>query len=321
MAVMHPEKLPSYILDDPMLKGEVDTYEALKKIPDDFVVFYQCYASPDSSSKALIRPIDFVILHKKLGLLAMEVKGGKIRLGEETIIDQYYKGDWHHKDPYEQVSKAVIELIMNCKADGANYWIPENTCVVFPHTNRSAITNMPHQLPDGTLCAEDMATLPVQIKTLFSKPRKDFAFTDSEFLDMRRRLNQRISLTRRKTKYNKEKRSGEAQKQQPKIKAEIAETTMEEAFTRMGLAPLRKEESKVYNPPPPPPVSKEMSAHYLPYRSTTRNYTNQISHPQKRKKAYKNWRKTSGTIIMAAVTLAASTAAFWMLINFIRSYQ
>jgi Nuclease-related domain len=98
------------------------------------------------------RAIDFIILHERRGMLAWEVKGGKIRIGEDRNFEQYQgaKG-WRPIDPFKEVKLATMELIDDCRDDGVNYWIPVDRCVIFPNTPRRDITDLPQYLPSGVL--------------------------------------------------------------------------------------------------------------------------------------------------------------------------
>lgn len=191
MAIMHPPQLSEPILGNPRLRGEVKVFGALSSLPDEYEVFYNRSVSSDSSSRAYSRRIDFIVLHEKLGFLAIEVKGGKIRVGEDGEIQQFHPSNdrWARISPYRQVELATMELIRNVKSDGANYYIVDNVCVIFPDSLRTNITDTPNRLPNGTLCADDLDILSAQMKTLFSKNWRDCAWDRSSFLDMRRRLN------------------------------------------------------------------------------------------------------------------------------------
>ncbi|MER2520332.1 MAG: nuclease-related domain-containing protein [Bdellovibrionales bacterium] len=191
MAVMHPPQLSERVLNNPRLRGEVKVYWALYALPDEFEVFYNRSVSRDSAAQAYSRRIDFVVLHERLGFLAIEVKGGKIRIGDDGEIQQYHPSNdaWATINPYRQIELSTMELIRNAKADGANYYIVGNTCVVFPDSLRKDITDMPNRLPNGTLCAEDLEIISAQMKTLFSKNWRDCVWKRDAFLDMRRRLN------------------------------------------------------------------------------------------------------------------------------------
>ena len=195
MAIMHPLLLPDDVTSNRQLKGEVDTFEALALLSDEYEVFYNHTVSARQGSSIFERAIDFTIdftvLHERRGMLAIEVKGGKIRIGPDGQFQQF-KGrakGWDRTDPFKQVKVATMELINACRDDGAKYWIPVDRCVIFPNTLRREITDIPQNLPNGVLCADDLALMRTQIATLFSKPRKgDRAWVREEFIDMRRRL-------------------------------------------------------------------------------------------------------------------------------------
>lgn len=191
MAVMHPPQLSETVLGNPRLRGEIKVYNALSALPDEYEIFYNRSIPRGSASRAYARRIDFVVLHEKYGFLAIEVKGGKIRIGEDGEFQQYHPSNdrWARIDPYKQVELSTMELIRNAKADGANYYIVDNTCVIFPDTRRRDMTDAPNRLPNGTLCADDLAILPAQMKTLFLKTWNTDTLKRESFLDMRRRLN------------------------------------------------------------------------------------------------------------------------------------
>jgi hypothetical protein len=190
MAIIYPPKLGEDILDDLTLKGERDTYEALSKLTNDFEIFYNRCAYAGAVARAYERQIDFIIIHRALGLLAIEVKGGKLRLGTQKPFDHYISIDayWKPIDPHKQVKQALRELIRTIKIDSPNYWIPDNVCVFFPHTLRSQLTDNPVSLPNGTLCAEELPILHTMIPQLMATKKGQPAWKESTFLDIRRRL-------------------------------------------------------------------------------------------------------------------------------------
>lgn len=190
MAKMYPSRLPDRILDNSKMKGEIETFEALSKLPDEFEIFYNRCANAGGTTRVFERKIDFIIIHEQLGLLAMEVKGGKIRIGNDGGFEQYHhnKNKWASIDPYTQVKMALRELIAVVKSDSPKYWIPDEVCVLFPGTYRRDLTDQPQSLPAGTLCADDVPILANLIPTFFSKSRKGPAWGRDVFIDIRRRL-------------------------------------------------------------------------------------------------------------------------------------
>lgn len=190
MAKLYPAHLPDRVLNNRKLKGEIDAFEALSKLSDEFEVFYNRRPDSGGSSRVYERKIDFIIIHEQLGLLAMEVKGGKIRLGTDGGFEQYHydKRKWAPIDPFTQVKLALRELIVIIKSDSPKYWVPDDVCVLFPGTFRRELTDMPQYLPSGTLCADDLGILNTIVPTLFTKNRRNTAWERDTFIDVRRRL-------------------------------------------------------------------------------------------------------------------------------------
>ena len=190
MAKLYPARLPDRVLNNRKLKGEIETFEALSKLSDDFEVFYNRCPNSGGASRVYERKIDFIIIHEQFGLLAMEVKGGKIRIGADGGFEQYHsnKMKWVSIDPFMQVKLALRELIITIKSDSPKYWIPDDVCVLFPATSRRDLTDTPQCLPAGTLCSDDVPVIKNIIPTLFTKNRQGTAWQRDTFIDVRRRL-------------------------------------------------------------------------------------------------------------------------------------
>jgi hypothetical protein len=187
---MYPPQLSKRTLNSPKLRAEIETFEALSKLPDDFEVFYNRCPTNGLAARAFERKIDFIILHAQLGFLAIEVKGGKIRIGSDGGFEQYYNNCWNSIDPIQQAKIAFYELVNTIKSDGGNYWIPDGYCVFFPHTARLDLTTVPHQLPSGTLCSDELPILATMIPSFFQKPQsgKSAWKKREDYIDVRRRL-------------------------------------------------------------------------------------------------------------------------------------
>ncbi len=144
MAQMYPATLPKHILGNRQLKGEIEVYEVLTKLPAGFEVFYNRCAQSGPFIEACERQVDFILLHEKYGMLCMEVKGGKVRMLQDGSFEQYHpsKKAWASIKPIEQVKNAWFKLLSTCKSDGVNYWIPEDCCVVLPKTSRHDLTDI-----------------------------------------------------------------------------------------------------------------------------------------------------------------------------------
>ena len=191
MASMHPLQLRADIIRNPKFRAEVAVFNALQLLPDGFHVFHNRAVKSKNAFRAYERPIDFTVVNEQLGILFIEVKGGRIRITERGGFEQFLPdaGRWNSINPFDQLKLAVRELISAAKKAGAKYWIPDDCCVIFPDTRREALRRQATHLPSGTLCSEDVAELSSIIPTLFSEPRKSTAFTPEQFSDIRDRLN------------------------------------------------------------------------------------------------------------------------------------
>ena len=93
MARMYPKQLPSYI-DSSAERRLYEYFEV--QLPDTFIVIYSVkWLMRDRRHHDHDGEIDFLIVHQELGLLVLEVKGGRIRVDGET-------GLWYTKDRFDQ---------------------------------------------------------------------------------------------------------------------------------------------------------------------------------------------------------------------------
>lgn len=118
MASIFPEKLPEYVLQDPMRSAERKVYQALAQLPDTFTVFYSVAWVGKNYGSTVDGEADFVIAHPDLGILILEVKGGGIEYdagqGSWTSTNRY--GDtFSIKDPTGQARKSKHALLTKLK--------------------------------------------------------------------------------------------------------------------------------------------------------------------------------------------------------------
>jgi hypothetical protein len=112
MARMYPQALPSYVES----RAERLLYEQFEQqLPDDFIVMYGVkWLIRDRSRYDRDGEIDFLVVHPRLGILVLEVKGGGIRVdgetGQWTSIDRY--GNSHViKNPFDQARSNLYNLM------------------------------------------------------------------------------------------------------------------------------------------------------------------------------------------------------------------
>ncbi len=116
MATIYPDNLSKDILDDPLRKGEIKLFEALKKSK----LFSTCkiYYSADWINKGTKKDrqrdgeCDFIITDKDYGVLFIEVKGGQISKDENN---QWYSGNQKIKNPIKQCNKNMYSFMEEYK--------------------------------------------------------------------------------------------------------------------------------------------------------------------------------------------------------------
>ncbi len=97
--------------------GEIQIYEALEKLPDEYIIFYSLHWNKKSKYKVEWGESDFTVFHPKKGILVIEVKSGKIKCKD---------GKWEQtntktlemklmKDPMVQAERSKHAFIGVCK--------------------------------------------------------------------------------------------------------------------------------------------------------------------------------------------------------------
>ena len=105
MAIMIPDiphKFTPASLEDVM-------FTALEKLPDDYYIFHSLRISSVTDNTIHESETDFVIFNKKLGILCLEAKAGKVRY--ENGYWLYNNGDrMHNGGPFNQASSNKWKL-------------------------------------------------------------------------------------------------------------------------------------------------------------------------------------------------------------------
>jgi len=130
MAKMFPDQLRSDIKSG----AEKRLYQALKEqLSDKFIVFHSVsWQVQNLNNGAKDGETDFVIACPNLGILVLEVKGGKISYDGEA--DQWYSNHHAIKDPFKQAceSKHNLLSLLKEKPFWRTRWIPIGYAVAFP---------------------------------------------------------------------------------------------------------------------------------------------------------------------------------------------
>jgi hypothetical protein len=130
VAKMLPENLHS----DVKSNAEKLLYRAFQEhLPDNFTVFHQVpWQLRDTRKGAKDGEADFIIACPNLGILVLEVKGGKISYDGKA--DRWYSNHHAIKDPFKQACESMRSLIclLKEKPFWKEVWIPMGYAVGFP---------------------------------------------------------------------------------------------------------------------------------------------------------------------------------------------
>ncbi len=163
MARFIPDVRPEQIEHD----SERLVYEALQRLPGNFLVLHSFpWLRPDramAGSPLREGEADFIILHRQLGMLVLEVKGGTPRLDGRT----WFRGSRPMRDPFEQARRNMHALVdaVEERARGrlSRDQFVFGYAVVFPHTAYGG------RLPANTdrsifFDSRDLGRLPVHVE-------------------------------------------------------------------------------------------------------------------------------------------------------------
>ena len=139
MAIMWPKELPLEVRNSPVRQAEITVFDTLGiALEDDFVVFYsRPWLGEDRFGNERDGECDFLIAHPRLGILAIEVKGGGI--GYDPASSQWVSTDRHGirhriKDPVGQAVSAKHEMLKRLKDHRwANRFFHIAHGVIFPN--------------------------------------------------------------------------------------------------------------------------------------------------------------------------------------------
>lgn len=115
MAKIYPQRPPNSVLEDPKRRAELEVFNALKTLPNPYVIFYSSHWQTQNDYEGLKEgEADFIIAHPEMGFIALEVKGGSIYYNSE--LSQWYSQDragvTHEiKDPLDQARRNHYNLI------------------------------------------------------------------------------------------------------------------------------------------------------------------------------------------------------------------
>ncbi len=171
MAVMIPSDVNSGDFHGSL--GESKIFDALKTLPDEYIVFHSVAWQQRSNNGNIVwGEADFTILHIKRGVLVLEVKSGGIEITNgkwvqtNTLTGQRYS----MKDPIIQANRSKYTFIdlLSQNHDVSNKYRVE-VAVAFPSIGKNDLPEVlpPHFSKDIVITNNDLSNVKVAIERIF----------------------------------------------------------------------------------------------------------------------------------------------------------
>ncbi len=164
MTNIYPNELPIEVQNDPRREGERIVFKKLKQLEANFEIFYSVDWTSKSKKNWPRRDgeCDFIILHKDLGIICFEVKGGNVfkeinNFGVPKYFSKDKNGNIHSiKDAYRQAKKTKNLIIDKWNEYKRDAFINIQHAVIFPETKNPGEYETINDLPEITLFEDDM---------------------------------------------------------------------------------------------------------------------------------------------------------------------
>lgn len=181
MALMYPDTHKARVIFSS--RAEEVFYDACRaQLGDRWTVYFSRTLSTIERDKGLHdNEIDFVLYHPELGVLVLEVKGGRIRhdadSGEFFSINRYDES-FRIKDPFQQAlvwKSRFWRLLRN-----RNLKVPVSHAVVFPSVHENEILESASITPEIVVGRQKLKSLASALRNMVHKvqPRKYLKFDD-----------------------------------------------------------------------------------------------------------------------------------------------
>lgn len=176
MTNIFPSQIPKDILIDPRREGERIVYNGLKNIKNDQLnIFYSVeWTRLKKNSPKQDGECDFIVVHKNLGVICFEVKGGKVfkkidENGIPSFLSKDKKGEIHQiKNPYSQAKKTKNVILDEWKKFNKNAFINIRHAVIFPETNDPGDYKTINEHRQTTIYAEDLSNFEIKLFEIFA---------------------------------------------------------------------------------------------------------------------------------------------------------
>jgi hypothetical protein len=174
MATVFPTPLPESVLRDAAREAERKVYEALARLlgPDHAVFYSVAWLTRATGHAARDGEADFVIAHSDLGVLVLEVKGG--RIGHDQATGEWHSTDRHDhchpiRDPFAQATSSHHALEAKLKEHPVirRFYVRIGHGVVFPDSANPHRPLTPNAEPAITVFAEDLDHIDACVRRMF----------------------------------------------------------------------------------------------------------------------------------------------------------
>jgi hypothetical protein len=174
MATVYPTPLPESVLHDAARDAERKVYEALARLlgPDHAVFYSVAWLTRATGHAAHDGEADFVIAHSDLGVLVLEVKGG--RIGHDQATGEWHSTDRHDhchpiRDPFAQATSSHHALEAKLKEHPVirRFYVRIGHGVVFPDSANPHRPLTPNAEPAITVFAEDLDHIDACVRRMF----------------------------------------------------------------------------------------------------------------------------------------------------------
>lgn len=153
--------------DNPIEDSERRVANALRRLPDSWVVLHHVSWQSKRGGKQGDGEADFIVIHPCMGILVIEVKGGGIDVESGRWFTTNRHGNRHPiKNPYEQAVASKHALVAWLRDHGLGLRVRVGHAVVFPHMQGVPPVG-PAAAPEVTLAKPQLEDISTAINGCF----------------------------------------------------------------------------------------------------------------------------------------------------------
>ena len=226
MAMMYPPRFP--LPNDESRWAEKQTFESFQRLSDEWTVIYSLRWAGHRKGRNGEGEADFLLLHPKLGMFVVEVKGGREILVKDGEWFSLKQGNYIPiKDPFGQAADSKFELSRWLKKELPHLpHLPFGHFVVFP--SHVQIGDMSPSGRRILICdREDLKNISNRVEEISRHFIQNPAhFTSEQIVQIRKKLRPdiQLSISRQQELLNARESLGHLTEQQVEIMESISES-------------------------------------------------------------------------------------------------